>query len=41
MGLTLDGLIVHRKYALFTDGGAYGMSTEGVIRKGQSLRWAL
>ncbi len=37
MGLTRDGLIVASQIRIVYDGGAYGMSTEGVIRKGAIL----
>ncbi|RXF72660.1 molybdopterin-dependent oxidoreductase [Hansschlegelia zhihuaiae] len=37
MGLTNDGRIVASEIRVIYDGGAYGMSTEGVIRKGAIL----
>jgi aerobic-type carbon monoxide dehydrogenase small subunit (CoxS/CutS family) len=37
MGLTRDGLILASEIRIVYDGGAYGMSTEGVIRKGAIL----
>jgi aerobic-type carbon monoxide dehydrogenase small subunit (CoxS/CutS family) len=37
MGLTRDGLILASQIRIVYDGGAYGMSTEGVIRKGAIL----
>jgi CO/xanthine dehydrogenase Mo-binding subunit/aerobic-type carbon monoxide dehydrogenase small subunit (CoxS/CutS family) len=37
MGLTRDGRIVASEIRVVYDGGAYGMSTEGVIRKGAIL----
>jgi CO/xanthine dehydrogenase Mo-binding subunit len=37
MGLTKDGKIVAAQIRMVYDGGAYGMSTEGVIRKGAIL----
>lgn len=37
MGLTKDGRIVASDIRIIYDGGAYGLSTEGVIRKGAIL----
>lgn len=37
MGLTRDGMILASQIRIVYDGGAYGMSTEGVIRKGAIL----
>ncbi len=37
MGLTRDGLILASQIRIVYDGGAYGMSTEGVVRKGAIL----
>jgi CO/xanthine dehydrogenase Mo-binding subunit len=37
MGLTRDGVILASQIRIVYDGGAYGMSTEGVIRKGAIL----
>ena len=37
MGLTRDGRITAAEIRVIYDGGAYGMSTEGVIRKGAIL----
>ncbi len=37
MGLSRDGLILASQIRIVYDGGAYGMSTEGVIRKGAIL----
>jgi CO/xanthine dehydrogenase Mo-binding subunit/aerobic-type carbon monoxide dehydrogenase small subunit (CoxS/CutS family) len=37
MGLTKDGKILAAQIRMVYDGGAYGMSTEGVIRKGAIL----
>jgi aerobic-type carbon monoxide dehydrogenase small subunit (CoxS/CutS family) len=37
MGLTRDGQILASEIRIVYDGGAYGMSTEGVIRKGAIL----
>ncbi|MBB5047292.1 xanthine dehydrogenase molybdopterin-binding subunit B/aerobic-type carbon monoxide dehydrogenase small subunit (CoxS/CutS family) [Rhodopseudomonas rhenobacensis] len=37
MGLTKDGRILASQVRIVYDGGAYGMSTEGVIRKGAIL----
>jgi CO/xanthine dehydrogenase Mo-binding subunit len=37
MGLTRDGIILASQIRIVYDGGAYGMSTEGVIRKGAIL----
>ncbi|MDB5515002.1 MAG: aldehyde oxidoreductase [Tardiphaga sp.] len=37
MGLTRDGLILASQIRIVYDGGAYGLSTEGVIRKGAIL----
>jgi aerobic-type carbon monoxide dehydrogenase small subunit (CoxS/CutS family) len=37
MGLTRDGIILASEIRIVYDGGAYGMSTEGVIRKGAIL----
>ena len=37
MGLTSDGRIVASDIRMIYDGGAYGLSTEGVIRKGAIL----
>jgi nicotinate dehydrogenase large molybdopterin subunit len=37
MGLTRDGIILASQIRIVYDGGAYGMSTEGVVRKGAIL----
>ncbi len=37
MGLTKDGRILASQISIIYDGGAYGMSTEGVVRKGVIL----
>ena len=37
MGLTKDGRILASRISIVYDGGAYGMSTEGVVRKGVIL----
>lgn len=37
MGLTRDGRILASQISIIYDGGAYGMSTEGVVRKGVIL----
>lgn len=37
MGLTRDGMILASQIRIVYDGGAYGLSTEGVIRKGAIL----
>src|SRR3982074_3080814 len=37
MGLTRDGIILASQIRIVYDGGGYGMSTEGVIRKGAIL----